>query len=68
MGNHCYFVRVPGEGILYEGILYFDPRTPTQQPASIRKAQPPTSPRTPGRGRPRTASLMRLFGQSPETV
>ena len=28
MGNHCYFVRVPGEGILYEGVLYFDPQNP----------------------------------------
>ena len=67
MGNLCYFVRVRRR-ISTKVFSTSTPRTPTQQPASIRKAQPRTSPRTPGRGRPRTASLMRLFGQSPETV
>ena len=36
--NRCYFVRVPGEGILYS-----TPSTPTQPPASIRGAHPQRS-------------------------
>jgi hypothetical protein len=52
--NRCYFVRVPGKGV-----LYFAPQNPdTNACVHAQGAAADVSPdAVPGRGRPRTASV-----------